>query len=239
MIKAVLFDLDGTLLNRDASVEQLIRNQYDRFRESVGHIPKDTFLLRFIELECRGYVWKDKVYQQLVKEFHIQNVSWQELLEDYVTQFHFHCIPFPNLKRLLGILKCKGLALAIISNGIGQFQMNNVIALGIEKYFDNIFISEWEGVKKPNPQIFERAMHKLNVQANECVFIGDHPEYDIKAAQNIGMRTIWKKDNFYENVEADYVVNDLIDIVAIINEINRDQLKGKEDRYGNGVTKNI
>ncbi|MGE6258285.1 HAD family hydrolase [Heyndrickxia sporothermodurans] len=229
MIKAALFDLDGTLLNRDASVEKLIRNQYDRFRESAGHIPKDTYLLRFIELECRGYVWKDKVYQQLVKEFHIHNVSWKELLEDYVTQFQFHCIPFPNLKRLLDILKCEGLALAIISNGIGQFQMNNVIALGIEKYFDNIFISEWEGVKKPNQQIFERAMHKLNVQAIECVFIGDHPENDIKAAHNIGMRTIWKKDNFYENVEADYVVDDLIEIVAIINEINRDQLKGKED----------
>jgi hypothetical protein len=42
---------------------------------------------RFIELDCLGHVWKDKVYQTLVAEFKIDRISWQELLNDYESQF--------------------------------------------------------------------------------------------------------------------------------------------------------
>lgn len=42
---------------------------------------------RFIELDNRGYVWKDKVYQQLVNEFEITDITWEELLQDYLNQF--------------------------------------------------------------------------------------------------------------------------------------------------------
>lgn len=63
MIKAVIFDLDGTLLNRDESVKKFIDNQYERLNKRVNHIPKDEYITRFIELDNRGYVWKDKVYQ--------------------------------------------------------------------------------------------------------------------------------------------------------------------------------
>ena len=75
MINAVLFDLDGTLLNRDESVKKFIDKQYERLNESVGHIPKEKYMTRFIELDSRGYVWKDKVYQQLVDELEITEVK--------------------------------------------------------------------------------------------------------------------------------------------------------------------
>ncbi|MDR6123943.1 FMN phosphatase YigB (HAD superfamily) [Bacillus sp. SLBN-46] len=65
MIKAALFDLDGTLLNRDASVQKFLLNQYERLNNWLGHIQKKQYISRFTELECRGYVWKDKVYQQV------------------------------------------------------------------------------------------------------------------------------------------------------------------------------
>lgn len=87
MIKAVLFDLDGTLLNRDESVKSFIHNQYDRYIQFMNHIPKDTYINRFIELDQRGYVWKDRVYQVLVDEFRIANITWEDLLQDYITQF--------------------------------------------------------------------------------------------------------------------------------------------------------
>ncbi|PIB55720.1 L-2-haloalkanoic acid dehalogenase, partial [Pseudomonas sp. 2995-3] len=82
-----LFDLDGTLLNRDASVQNFIDKQYDRLNQFVGHISKDVYMARFIELDQRGYVWKDKVYQQLVEEFQIAEFTWEDLLEDYLREF--------------------------------------------------------------------------------------------------------------------------------------------------------
>jgi putative hydrolase of the HAD superfamily len=82
MVKSVLFDLDGTLLDRDASVEQFIAAQYDRLIAHLSYIPRIDYVSRFIELDCRGHVWKDKVYQAMVIELEIRGISWKELLDD-------------------------------------------------------------------------------------------------------------------------------------------------------------
>lgn len=220
MIKAVLFDLDGTLLNRDESVKKFIDHQYERLNKWVGHIPKETYTARFIELDRRGYVWKDKVYQQLVKEFEMADANWESLLNDYISEFKNDCVPFPNLISMLEGLRKNSLLLGIITNGYGQFQMANIKALGIEEYFQTILISEWAGVKKPDPQIFKRALDQLNVSANESVFVGDHPENDVRAAKNIGMKGIWKKDYQWENVQADGIVDDLAELHPVIKNFS-------------------
>ncbi|WP_373546566.1 HAD hydrolase-like protein [Chamaesiphon sp.] len=75
-----------------------------------------------MELDCRGHVWKDKVYQTLVREFEISGISWAELLDDYKTQFQFHCVPFPCAIEMLTTLKQQGYLLGIITNGRGKFQ---------------------------------------------------------------------------------------------------------------------
>lgn len=221
MIKAVLFDLDGTLLNRDESVKMFIERQYIRLNKIVGHIPKEMYIARFIELDKRGYVWKDKVYQQLVTEFDITEITWEELLKDYISQFKDSCIPFPNLIKMLEELKRNNFLLGMITNGYGQFQMDNIKALGIERYFDVILVSEWEGIKKPDSKIFNKALEKLSVLPNESIFMGDHPENDVYGAKTVGMKGIWKKDTQWNNVNADYIVDDLGELPSIIGKINK------------------
>ncbi|MFJ7973972.1 HAD family hydrolase [Psychrobacillus sp. NPDC096389] len=220
MIQAVLFDLDGTLLDRDASVKKFIENQYERLGNYLGHISKEEYMTRFIELDCRGYVWKDKVYQQLVEEFEIVGIGWENLLGDYITEFKHHCVPFPNLKSMLEELKTDGLALGMITNGFGQFQMDNIRALGIENYFDAILVSETEGMKKPDPAIFKRALERLNKEPRESVFVGDHPENDVKASQYVGMKGIWKKDVQWDAFEPDYAVEDLGELPTMIRNLD-------------------
>ena len=221
MIKAVIFDLDGTLLNRDESVKKFIDHQYDRLHKWVNHIPKEDYITRFIELDHRGYVWKDKVYQQLTEEFEIRGVTWEELLQDYISHFKDHCIPFPNLVDLLEELRRNQWILGIITNGMGRFQMDNIKALGIEKYFEAILVSEWEGLKKPDPAIFLRALDRLNVSPNHSVYVGDHLENDVKASQKAGMKGIWKKDTQWSNVEAEYMIEDLMELPALLHILNK------------------
>ena len=221
MIKAAIFDLDGTLLNRDESVKIFIDRQYERLNKQLGHIPKEKYVKRFIELDKRGYVWKDKVYQQLVDEFNIVNITSEELLQDYISEFKNNCVPFANLTQMLEELKSSNILLGMITNGYGQFQMDNIKALGIEKYFDVILVSEWEGIKKPDPQIFKRALEQLNVSPNQSLFVGDHPDNDVKAAQNVGIKGIWKKDFQWNNVEADFIVDDLAELSLIIENLNK------------------
>ncbi len=229
MIKAVLFDLDGTLLNRDASVEQFIAIQYDRLADNLDRIDKNDYIARFIELDCHGHVWKDKVYQQLVEEFQIEGLSWQMLLQDYEQQFQHHCIPFPGTIEMLSLLKKQGYLLGIISNGRGEFQTKAILqrrgyanaGLGIQSYFDIILISEFEKITKPQAEIFHRAAQRLEVTSSECVFIGDNPEADIIGAKNAGMKAIWKRNLSWQAAkDADAIVDELHEIPLILKQFD-------------------
>lgn len=218
MIKAVLFDLDGTLLDRDASLENFVELQYFRLRKQLGHINKDLYKERFIELDCHGYVWKDQVYQQLIQEFGIKDITWEELLEDYKQNFKSSCIAFPYLKEMLKDLSARSVKLGMITNGYGQFQLDNIVALDIYHYFQSVLISEWEGMKKPNQSIFQKSLRELNVQPYEAVYVGDHPINDMDGANQVGMRTIWIK-NGEQDVKADYKIAGLHEIPAIIQNL--------------------
>ncbi|KHE71388.1 HAD family hydrolase [Halobacillus sp. BBL2006] len=220
MIKAVLFDLDGTLLNRDASVRNFIDKQYERFVHRLPAIPKEEYRERFIELDDRGYVWKDKVYQQLIDEFGIRDITWEELLDDYLYSFKESCVAFPNLLKMLGELKQRNFLIGVITNGKGRFQMDNIKALEMAPYMDTILISEWEGVKKPEPQIFQRALERLRVAPEDSVFVGDHPEKDVKAAKGVGMKTIWKKDQHWNRPDADFIIDNLGEIPHRIKQLH-------------------
>jgi len=233
MIKAILFDLDGTLLNRDESVQLFVANQYERLQNHLNHISKETYISRFIHLDNHGYVWKDKVYEQLIREYAITDLTSKELLQDYLENFKYFTVPFPNLLQMLESLKQQDFQLGMITNGFGKFQMDTIEALKIKHYFDAILVSEWEGLKKPDPAIFNRALHLLKVKPTESVYIGDHPKNDINAAQNIGMETIWKRSCLGETASTKYIINDLMEIPSLIKKMNHLNLLDVDNRNHN------
>jgi len=218
MIKAVIFDFDGTLLDRDSSLKVFIRNQYKRYVNELKHVSEEQYVNRFIELDNRGYVWKDKVYQQLLQEQSISSLTWEQLLEDYIKHFQHSCMPFPNMEHVLKELRNRGILLGMITNGFTEFQLLNIRALGIDKYMDIILVSEQEGIKKPQAEIFLRALERLGVDPKESVYVGDHPENDVIAARNVGMNAVWKKDIFWGNsFTNEHVIDDLKELLPLIN----------------------
>ncbi|MBD2384490.1 HAD family hydrolase [Cylindrospermum sp. FACHB-282] len=222
MIKAVLFDLDGTLLDREESLQQFITAQYDRFSLQLSHIAKIDFITKFVQLlDCHGHVWKNQVYQSLVTEFDIHGLSWEDLLSDYETNFMFHCVPFAYLQETLILLQQQGYLLGIITNGFGTFQTRSIQGLDIQNYFDAILISEVEKIRKPQPEIFHRALNLLDVPPGAGVFIGDHPEADIFGAKRAGLKAIWKRNSVWtEPKDADAIINELNEIPSILKQLN-------------------
>ncbi len=120
---------------------------------------------------------------------------------------------------MLTRLEEQGLKLGLITNGLGEFQTRSIEALAISEYFDVILISEIEGIKKPQSEIFLKALKQLQVKPQEAVFIGDHPIHDIQGSRKVGMKGIWK-NNFSgeKNVESDGIIRDLNEIEEIIKE---------------------
>ncbi|MCM3734947.1 HAD family hydrolase [Bacillus cytotoxicus] len=222
MIKAVIFDLDGTLLDRDHSLNLFVRDQYKRYINEFKYIPEEEYVTRFIELDNKGYVWKDKVYEQLLREYGISSLTREQLLEDYINNFQHHCTPFSHLENVLQELKNRGFLLGMITNGFTEFQLLNICSLELEKYMDTILVSEQEGMKKPQAEIFLRALERLGVEPEESIYIGDHPENDVIGARNVGMHAIWKKDTFWGQVFVDeHVIEDLQELLDVVNTFQK------------------
>ncbi|MCD8786517.1 HAD family hydrolase [Staphylococcus gallinarum] len=222
MIKAILFDLDGTILDRKSSLINFIDYQYNKFNNYLNHINQTTFKNKFLELDRNGYVWKDKVYTQLIDIFNITGLSADVLLDDYINNFCNQCLPYPNLKETLDILKSNRYKLGIITNGKYPFQYYNIKSLQIEEYMDVILVSEKENIKKPNPLIFERAAKKLNIDLCECLFVGDSYKNDYIASKSAGMYSIYRLNNenkIYTTTNYIKSLSDLTDIVTKSNDL--------------------
>lgn len=120
----------------------------------------------------------------------------------------------------LNILRRQQLKLAIVTNGLTSLQSAAIRALEIERMFDAIVISETEGVKKPAPRIYEIAMERIGVSASESVFVGDHPDTDIRGAQRAGLCAIWKRDDFWGDCTfADAVIDTLAELPGALARV--------------------
>lgn len=219
MIRAVLFDLDGTLLDRVASLEAFVTRQWWRIA-CLQAAPLEAFVARFVALDDRGRVWKDVVYQRLIAEFHLYGCRWEALLADYEGRFASSAIPFPHLRSTLETLRSGGMKLGLISNGRTAFQWTVIHGLDIASYFDAVLISEEEGVRKPDPEIFHRGLKRLSVAPHEAVYVGDHPEADVRGAQGAGMRAVWKHCPFWgEPAGADGILGSLDALPGLVQQL--------------------
>ncbi|MEO8882160.1 MAG: HAD family hydrolase [Devosia sp.] len=191
MIKAVVFDLDETLILRSGAIRAFIKDQHARFASSLGGIRKAEYSARFLEMEKNGVVGKDVVYPQFVKALGITGVSSDTLLADYRKNYANFVDPSPGAIETVRALHRSGMRTGILTNGNAQVQNAKIDALGLRDVLDTIVISETAGLKKPDPAIFALTVADLGVDAGSTLFVGDNPEVDIVGADNAGLQTCW------------------------------------------------
>jgi putative hydrolase of the HAD superfamily len=137
------------------------------------------------------------------------------LLDDYRAGFPNACVLYPDATQTLSCLRTSGLRLGLITNGSVRMQSRKLQCLDLTRLFDTILISDAEGISKPDPQIFHRALERLNTSPARSVFVGDHPEVDVAGARAAGMQAVWRRDpNGSRMIEADGVIDEVSDLLT-------------------------
>jgi putative hydrolase of the HAD superfamily len=216
MIRAVFFDLDETLYDREALVHELVAGQYGAFARELPGISRDHFVSRVLEMDDHGDGDKAQGYRRLVAGWQLNLDLADRLCADFWSNYDRHCSLPADTETTLQVLRSHGKRLGVITNGGTERQRSKLAALGLLDIFDVVLISEAEGVRKPSPEIFRRALERCSVEAGESVFVGDNPETDIEGARNAGLRPIWKHVSYRRPVADDVVtVRRLADILPM------------------------
>lgn len=214
---AVLFDLDGTLYDRAAALRVFLRAQYAAREGLLGAIPQETFVGRFVAYDANGSVRRDIVYPRILSEIGGDADAAPLLVADYVETFGSYCRPPADLFPTLARLRADGLRLGVVTNGETHIQRRTLAGLGLTDAFDVVLVSEDEGIRKPDPEIFARAVARLGVSAAAAVFVGDNPEADIAGARSAGLRAIWMENGFYRPPQdADATIRHLAELPPIV-----------------------
>jgi putative hydrolase of the HAD superfamily len=146
------------------------------------------------------------------------------LLTDYRERFPSACELFPDAADTLAALRAMGLKLGLITNGSERMQSRKIAHLALRPAFDTILISDAEGVSKPDPEIFRRALALLDTEPGCAAFVGDLPDVDIAGARRAGLTAVWRRDAAHsQRVDADAVIDQLAELIPWATESRKSQ----------------
>lgn len=191
-IKAILFDLDNTLMDRDRTFRGFARQLISERVKVSGPEETERIIEYMIESDADGYRPKEGFFKELIQELPwIVKPDLTELKSYYDKNYMSHARIMEHAVETLKACRSLGLKLGIITNGFSHLQHRKIDLLELRDHFDAIVVSGDIGIKKPDERIYRLALKKLGVRAEDTVIVGDHPRNDIWGAAQIGIRGIW------------------------------------------------
>jgi HAD superfamily hydrolase (TIGR01549 family) len=197
-IKAILLDLDDTLYAykpcHQAGYEACMILASEKYNISNSDFEAAWKVGRDIvhqDLHGQGASHSRLLYAQKASEILFSKTNPQfalEIEETYWLTFLNNMAFKPGVEDFLQVAKDKGIKMCIVTDLTAQIQMQKWIKLDLGKYIDFLVSSEEAGIEKPGKYMFELAMKKLGVKAEECIMIGDSEEKDIKGAEALGIK---------------------------------------------------
>ena len=225
MIKAVIFDLDNTLLDFMKMKLSSIKAAISGMIESGLVINPEQATKEIFDI----YNKKGYEYQDVLNEFIINKVGTLDYkilaggIVEYKKAKEESLSLYPEVYQTLILLSKMGLRLGIVSDAPSREAWIRLYTVKIHHLFDEVVTFNDTGVHKPGKEPFELIINKLNVDFQNCIMIGDWPDRDIEGAKKLGMKTAFAKYGSMENIfhsGADYDLEHITDIVSIVKNIN-------------------
>ena len=189
MVKAVIFDMFETLVS--------IFSGDTYFSEHIAadlNIPVDRFRPVWHATEkarSSGKLTIEETIRTCLEELGICNEDLVHLIVENRRKNQegvFARTPDETVE-LLKELKAKGIKIGLISNCYSD-EAQAIRDSVLFPYFDCAMLSYEQGITKPDPEIFKRAMDALGVSADECLYVGDGGSKELFAARDVGMKAV-------------------------------------------------
>lgn len=181
MIKAIIFDLDGTLLDTSLDIHQVLNAALKKF--SLPEIPLEK------TKEYLGDGAKKLVERAVGNRRGLFGSVYAEYIKNFVSCDNKSTVLYDGEEAALKILKSKGIKLAIISNK-PQSAVERVYVDFLEKFAFCEVLGQTEYYPlKPDPTSTNAVIDRLGVKKDECLFVGDG-DADVVTARRAGVRCV-------------------------------------------------
>ncbi len=188
MIKAIIFDLWGTLFESDATTRP-----FEEFAIRLGRTYRDPkFYTAFSEIFMAQHITDlEKVMLEFTKKIGVD--AGEELISELCEIFKkngtVRKYAFPETIAVLQELK-KKYKIAILSNTTNISMKQMFEKFPLNELADEIILSYEVGIQKPDPRIYAIALEKLGVSKDEVIMVGDSLRLDVESAEAFGIKGI-------------------------------------------------
>ena len=244
MLKAVLFDLDDTLLDWSRYTAPWGTMEVKHLRRTFDYICRDIHPLTDFEhftaeFQTRtGAAWTSartnlrapNLGDILVETAVALGVAPTALdarrcLDAYAWDAVEGTSIFPEVPEVLAELRERGVKIGIVTNAFQPMWVRDteITTHGIYDFFPDCRLSAADvGYLKPHPAIFQAALNCVNAKPSECVFVGDDPEADIAGANAAGihavMRITPRVSTWRESIVPDARVHNLRELLPLLDK---------------------
>ncbi len=225
-IKAVLFDLDNTLIN------------FLNFKKETAKAAAAAMVrhgLPINEIQAYGKIFSvydekgmeyQKTFHDVIAPFGLEINKAERIQQAAILAYlkkKFEVIrPYPLVRPTLAKLR-KNYKLGIMTDAPRNKSWQRLVLTGLQDEFDIVITHDDTLERKPHPSLFQLALQRLGLLAPACLFIGDDPDRDIKGAKEVGMHTCLAKYGLWNRrgtEKADFEIERFEDVMQLLDRIN-------------------
>ncbi|MGB9577434.1 MAG: HAD family hydrolase [Candidatus Micrarchaeia archaeon] len=212
MIKLVVFDIDGTLVDSDAALARAFQNTFSAFGLKS---PSMQQVIKFAGNAEKK--WLELIVAETSQHATPQKIS--EMSEYFRKKYYSFYFPVmahlkAGVKEALNQIRGLGVKTAIITNGKRAYVERVTSFFKIAELFDETISVDEVSHTKPSPEPLTRVLHDLRVKPSEALYVGD-TEIDAETARGAGVKFVLVVNSRNKKVKADYRISSFSELPSL------------------------